>query len=192
MVTFVGAGIGSYFGGYLKIKGENLAQKEDVTDIKNQVAAVTQTTKRIEAEISGELWDKQKRWELTRDTLCDVIKKVSIAQDTLPKFFSAFRLHQEGEIPKGLLLDPAQQWSIALAELASSVAVVSVVCDDYIHEKIIRFSALLHNIGSEIASGRLEAYDANLVTLGFVEVTDAIRQGLKVVPPRKQLDQAQS
>lgn len=40
--------------GYGKKKGENLATKKDMKDVLKQVADVTTTTKKIEAEISGD------------------------------------------------------------------------------------------------------------------------------------------
>jgi hypothetical protein len=58
---------GSYFGAYFKKKGESLATHEDIDKVVDQVKAVTQTTKEIEAKISGEVWDRQKRWELKRE-----------------------------------------------------------------------------------------------------------------------------
>jgi hypothetical protein len=69
LATLVSAFAGSYLAGYLKQKGENLATHEDIDKLVDQVAAVTTTTKKIEAEISSDVWDRQKRWELKRDTL---------------------------------------------------------------------------------------------------------------------------
>ena len=43
---FVGltAGLGAYFGSYLKAKGQNVASREDFEDLKRQTAALAQTT----------------------------------------------------------------------------------------------------------------------------------------------------
>jgi hypothetical protein len=42
--------IGTYFSGYSKKKGENLATKEDIHDLTAQTALLTKTAKEIEAK----------------------------------------------------------------------------------------------------------------------------------------------
>jgi hypothetical protein len=83
LVTFASAGAGAYLGGYLKKKGENLATHEDVDKLKEQVRVVTTTTKEIEAKISNEVWDRQKRWELKRDVLFEGTKRLSEVDEAL-------------------------------------------------------------------------------------------------------------
>ncbi len=46
-----------YFKAYGAKKGENRAMQEDIRKL-------TTATKEIEAKISNEMWDRQKRWEL--------------------------------------------------------------------------------------------------------------------------------
>jgi hypothetical protein len=53
VIPFLCAGVGAYFGGYLKKKGVNLATHEDIDKVLDQVRAVTTTTKEIEAKISN-------------------------------------------------------------------------------------------------------------------------------------------
>jgi hypothetical protein len=77
LVPFISAGAGAYVGGYLKKKGENLATHEDIDKVLDQVRAVTTTTKEIEAKISTEVWDRQKRWELKREVLIDAVKSLA-------------------------------------------------------------------------------------------------------------------
>jgi hypothetical protein len=76
--AIAGSLLTNYLGaGYLKKKGENLATKEDIQDLVAQVSAVTKATKEIEAAVSGDLWDRQKRWELKRDLMLEVATRVS-------------------------------------------------------------------------------------------------------------------
>src|SRR5215470_19211540 len=70
ITTTLGAGLGAYLVSYLKRKGENLATQEDISKL-------TQATKEIESKISTEMWDRQKRWELRRDVLFEVAKRLS-------------------------------------------------------------------------------------------------------------------
>jgi len=67
LLSFTTAGVGAYVGSYLKKRAENLATKDDFDDLKSQTAALTQTTKEIEAKIDNQVWDRQRQWELTRD-----------------------------------------------------------------------------------------------------------------------------
>jgi hypothetical protein len=63
VTTFVASWVGAFFGSYLKKKGENLATHEDIDKLKDQVAAVTTTTKQIEAAISNEMWRRERKAE---------------------------------------------------------------------------------------------------------------------------------
>ena len=54
------AGVGAYFGSYLREKGKNLATKEDVDRI-------VRKTEDIKAEVTGELWERQNRWTFKKE-----------------------------------------------------------------------------------------------------------------------------
>ncbi len=90
LATAVVAGVGAYFGSYLKKKGENLATHEDVDLLVKQVAAVTETTKQIEAKISDEVWDRQRKWEMKRDALFEALKDVGSMEDCLSTYIATF------------------------------------------------------------------------------------------------------
>ena len=81
-LTVVGILIG-YLTGYVKKKGENRAIHEDIGKLTDQVAAVTKTAKEIEAKISSDLWDRQKRWELKREVLFEVTRKAAQIEDAI-------------------------------------------------------------------------------------------------------------
>lgn len=63
VITAIVAGVGAYFGSYLKKKGENLATHEDIDKLVVQVSAVTTTTKEIEATISNVTWKRERKYE---------------------------------------------------------------------------------------------------------------------------------
>ena len=63
VTTLVASGVGAYFGAYLKKKAENFATHEDIDKLRQQMAAVTTTTKRIEAAISNEMWRRERKAE---------------------------------------------------------------------------------------------------------------------------------
>jgi hypothetical protein len=89
-ITALISGFGAYFGAYLKKKGENVATHEDIDKLVDQVRAVTTTTKEIEAKISNDMWDRQKRWELKRDAIFEGAKKFSSAFDAFSRVHSVY------------------------------------------------------------------------------------------------------
>jgi hypothetical protein len=79
----VSAFVGSYLAGYLRKKGENLATHEDINKLVAQVAAVTTATKEIEAKISNEVWERQRRWEIKKDAVFETMRELSTVLTTL-------------------------------------------------------------------------------------------------------------
>jgi hypothetical protein len=80
LLPLIRSGIGTFLVSYLKKKGENLATHEDIKMLVDQMAAVTQATKQIEASIADDLWGKQKRWELQRDVLLAALDQIAKLQ----------------------------------------------------------------------------------------------------------------
>ena len=83
----VGA-FGGYLKAYLSQKGQNLATHEDINRLVDQVRAVTTTAKQIEAKISDDVWDRQKRWELKRDLLIDMVRKTIAMHVALQRLYA--------------------------------------------------------------------------------------------------------
>lgn len=99
ILTFVVAGGGAYLGSYLKQKGKNLATHEDINNLVGQVAAVTQTTKEIEAKISNEMWDRQRRWELKTQAMFEAIKRMTSVKEALTGMLAVYRNNAQSEAP---------------------------------------------------------------------------------------------
>ena len=79
----LGAVVRPYLAGYSTKKGENLATHEDIDMLVAQVQAVTEATKKIEAEISSGVWSRQKRWEMKREVLFEAARRISEIDDAL-------------------------------------------------------------------------------------------------------------
>jgi hypothetical protein len=75
--------IGSFASPYLKKRAENLATHEDLDRLTEQMRITTETTKAIEARITGDLWSSQNRWELTKEIFIDLVRLVGRAEITL-------------------------------------------------------------------------------------------------------------
>jgi len=63
------AGIGAYFGAYLREKGKNLTTKEDIDRI-------VRKTEEIKAEVSAEAWLRQKRWDRKWDCYVEMVRSL--------------------------------------------------------------------------------------------------------------------
>jgi hypothetical protein len=96
LATIVGVLVG-YLAGYSKRKGENLAMHEDIDKLVDQVAAVTTTTKEIEAKITSDMWDRQKRWELRREVLFEATRRVAELDDALLSCDTILQLERKGQ-----------------------------------------------------------------------------------------------
>src|SRR5205823_4462829 len=83
ILPLVGGWAGSFLGAYLKTKGENLATHEDIDKLVTQVSAVTQATKEIEAKISSDIWERQKKWEIKKDAIFETMKELGTLQQCL-------------------------------------------------------------------------------------------------------------
>src|SRR5689334_21327172 len=83
LLPFMAAAAGAYLGAYLRKKGENLATHEDIEKLNDQVRVVTTTAKKIEARISGELWNRQKRWELKREVLFEASRSLAAIDEAI-------------------------------------------------------------------------------------------------------------
>jgi hypothetical protein len=81
--TLLSAFVGSYLAGYLKKKGESLATHEDFEAVLAELQESTRATKQIEAKISDEMWDRQKRWELRKEIFLEMLRAVGNADVAL-------------------------------------------------------------------------------------------------------------
>lgn len=136
LTTLTSAFVGSFLAGYLKTKGKNLATHEDIGKLVDQVAAVTKTTKEIEAKITSGVWDRQKRWELKRGVLFEATKRVAEVDDALLSLDSVLQLQRTDHIPDDDLAwatsksEILRRWSKASTAFDETRLFVGVVCGE--------------------------------------------------------------
>jgi hypothetical protein len=145
VVTLVGSFGGSYLGAYFKKKGENLATHEDIDKLVEQVSAVTKTTKEIEAKISDEVWDRQRRWELKRDVLLDAMKKLGVLPEHLVSLQNVYRDFGTG--PSGWRVDETQarealKWQRAAGDFDAALFLAELVCEPQLVHAMREFSLI--------------------------------------------------
>lgn len=95
VLTTLVAGAAAYLGAYWREKGKNLATHQDIDKLVDQVAAVTQATKEIEAKISSEMWDRQKRWELKTQAVFEAMKRVMALKDAVAKMQGVYNTDKQ-------------------------------------------------------------------------------------------------
>ena len=123
-LSFLTAGVGAYIGSYLKKRAENLATKDDFDDLKSQTAALTQTTKEIEAKIDDQVWDRQRQWELTRDGAIKLIE----AQGVLEEANTAVELAADPYASITALEAARKQWGAAQQGVLEAIGFLRFAC----------------------------------------------------------------
>jgi hypothetical protein len=119
------SGVGAYVGAYLKKKGENLATHEDIDKLQQQVAAVTTTTKQIEATISGEVWRRERKAERQ-------LKAIDAVTDLTTQF-----LQRSIADPK---YEPDLEWYSAFG---AADAVINVLFDEEAYKEFKKLEVLI-------------------------------------------------
>jgi hypothetical protein len=127
-----------FFVSYAKKSGENLATKEDLKNLVEQVKAVTQATKEIEARISGDLWDKQKRWELKRDILLDTAKALNEARLAASELGALYELElaDRGRGWDAICEERQQACKSTTNAVLGRVALIETTCSFEVCEKV--------------------------------------------------------
>jgi hypothetical protein len=148
-------GLGGFLAGYLKKKGENLAQKENLDNLIREVHAVTTTTKKIEAEISSGVWDRQKRWELKRDVLFEAARRIAATFDALKNLDNYLQTEIKNPAIKDLAwtqvgIDENTKWFKAKAALDESRLFIGVTCGGNVADAVDKFGHLTTTVAAKI------------------------------------------
>jgi flagellar motor protein MotB len=170
ITTMLGAGLGAYLGSFLKKKGEDLAMQEDIRKL-------TQATKEIEAKISTEMWDRQKRWELKRDVLFEAAKRLSELDDALIAWGAKLEHHNAQAAWFG---PNAQRFVNATAACTETLARASVLCSIETWKALHHFVSLANTIGVQITDKNIQAWNNGSAELAeaFADAIAAIKKEL--------------
>lgn len=157
LAVLIGVLIG-YLTGYAKKKGENRAIHEDINKLVEQVRVVTTTTKEIEAKISGELWDRQKRWELKRDLLLDGIKATQTVVDKAVKFYATSETvnrqpEQNTPAQLGMVLEVSTALWDAMNDFERASLLIELVCGQELKKALSDFNLFVRDLVNVINHG---------------------------------------
>jgi hypothetical protein len=82
---FVASLIGAAAGAFFKRIGEDFAAQQSIQKL-------TATVENIKAAISNDVWDRQKQWEMKRDTVFEAVRVLNKFDNTLIKLSSTFSI----------------------------------------------------------------------------------------------------
>jgi hypothetical protein len=188
----VGVVLTPYLRGYSAKKGENLATHEDIEKLVAQVSAVTQTAKEIESKISGELWNKQKHWEMKRDVIFEISKKMSAVNDA---FVSLYSMHDyyRTQAQNGQTVDELKKAEVirnvtvnfrkAADAYDPALALVTIVCGLELHQALRGFSIFTRRLVSQIQenpSFYIESREE--MTKRLIRIQELLRKELGIDP----------
>ncbi len=85
LLSLIGGYVGNFINSYAKKRGENLATKADIDEIKSQLASTTKITEKIKNDIEHQVWRKQQIETIKRNKLEEYLQYIYIAQESLSK-----------------------------------------------------------------------------------------------------------
>ncbi len=85
LLSLIGSNVANFINSYVKKRGENLATKADINEIKKQLASTTEITEKIKHDIEHQVWRKQQIETIKRSKLEEYLKYIYIAQEDLSK-----------------------------------------------------------------------------------------------------------
>jgi hypothetical protein len=180
-------GTGIYLRAYLNKKAENLASKEDFKDLKTQTAELRQTTKEIESKIDDQVWNRQRQWELKRDVLFEMSKRLAQADDALLYLDMAARNADKEGDPFWMenLTKRQNGWTKAIGALDEARFTVGVVSEKETIDAVDALAGLMVKMASGVTNKDFSAYSDNKLELSkkIYAARWAIRKSLGIDAP---------
>jgi hypothetical protein len=155
VITAAIAGGGAFLGSYLKKKGENLATKEDIEDLRKQTATLTQTTEGIKARISIDLWSRQQRWDVQKSALLDTLKELASSEALLFAAVYTFQVTKGSESPeaKEQRKDANEQYFAAIRAFWRTKLAMEIVCGKEIADQFQDIDRLMAMTARKMKDG---------------------------------------
>jgi hypothetical protein len=155
----IGLWIGSFARSYLAKKAENLATHEDIDKLVEQVGAVTTVTKQIESALMDQVWNRQRQWELRKETLFEVLKEVASVRTSIIRLISVFgrptKSATDDEDGRNAAMKEHQE---AVARFLKAQFLASVVAqDELIHAFKLCHTKMTFSVGAVVAGKTTQA-----------------------------------
>jgi hypothetical protein len=152
-----------YLDAYSRQKGQNLATHEDLDKLVAQMKAVTAATENIKAVISDDVWDRQKQWELRRDTLFEALRALSDLDYALIELHSVY----SSPIPDpedlklyrmNLLQEKAKSFDTCNARFNSSMFLARMVVGKELHRALTECVNEMRSVSRKILNEETAYY----------------------------------
>ena len=190
ILSLISAGGGAYLGSYLKKKGENLATHEDIDKLVDQVAAVTVATKTIESKISNDVWERQRKWDLKREALFELMKAITTLANALGKFDATFRAlrdiaphePQNADLWAKRRSEAIASYNSANTEFENATMLAYLTCGSEISKVIDTMKLMNDESLRQLLKGDFTSYDKNLPKsfVALNELKREIRKELRI------------
>lgn len=190
-LTTLSAGVAAYCGAYLKQKGQNLATHEDIEKLVAQMKATTEATKAIEERISNEFWNKQRVWEMKRDTLLGLSSAIVVLEDLLAelntdaKVVNAMTTAADSPMKDAAharMQDALQRWQMGWRGLINKRNEVIILCTPPIRHAVRKYQTELVRIFKSAKDGQVTNFVEAGTSLDAAKqpIYDAIREELSI------------
>jgi hypothetical protein len=191
-LTVIGSAVAAYSGAYFKKRGEDQAITDGFAEVLRQTRETTQATKAIEAKISGEMWDRQKQWEMKREVIFDMRRKLSTVDDALLTMHLKHK-HYRTLAQSVELVDATSKaedfakvspnWGKAADEYDGALALMSIVCSGEVYEALREFIILTRQLVPEIKKEPHVYFDSSLeIAEQLKRIRELMRKELGVDP----------
>jgi hypothetical protein len=181
--------LGAYFSAYWKKKGEQAATHDDLENVLKEVRAVTKTTEEIKADISAGLWDRQKRWEIKREVLFEVVLRIWRSYSVLKNLDVVLRTEIANSTATNLFqmktkVEENAKWFEAVGALDESGLFIDATCHKSIGGNLWEYRKLAADIAAKIYQNDVNILKSkNIELLGLRNrVLDGIRKELEIDP----------
>jgi hypothetical protein len=167
-----------FFGAYFK---KNFASREDIDKLGDQMRAVTQAMKEIEASMSSDTWNQRKRWELKRAILFDAAKRVAELDKALLALHSLLCVDNPDDKKWAeARLRATKHWNDATTMFDETKQLVGIVCDEATVLAFSSLGALTSDIGARLVHRDRDVYKKmeNTLSKGLTVARLAIRKEL--------------
>lgn len=85
LLNFIGSYSINFISSYAKKRGERLATKADIDEIKKELAATTEITEKIKNDIVHQVWHKQQIETIKRNKLEEYLQHIYVSQESLSR-----------------------------------------------------------------------------------------------------------
>lgn len=181
------SGAGAFGGAFLKKRAEDLETTRNHNEVIRQMSEITKATKNIEAKISSELWDRQKRWELRRDTACEFVRAYygfNLANSGLQSAIDITKkIGVQAAADVGVQVATANKaWNDAFVTFTTALRLTSLVCGRQVIDVLDPLKEALEQEYTNVTNteNRNGYQSSQAVTDSFRIVFDAIRNDLRI------------